>query len=203
MQVLIAWLMKLWYHKLGGNATHLRQDKNGRSQRPLCTAMHAAAPAAPKSPACGQPVQNHFGNGEKCGFWRIPPFHRQVIHRLWVCGYAQKVPVHILSVCPPAAGFGQKICSVCIPWRQESRPGRANIKEKGDFLHRDVDVLPVRPQFFQTPKGRRIKGLRRFSTVSTSSTPTSGYKITTTTVLGGGQRMHWPAARPMSRKRIP
>ena len=54
------------------------------------------------------------------------------------------------------------------------------------FAHRDVDDKAIHPHLFQRFKGRNCKGLRSFSTVSTTSTPAAGIYISTPKYFGLG-----------------
>ena len=103
-------------------------------------------------------------------------------------GKAQKVP------------FGAKNMHLMQAKMAGIRREEVEYEKEWDFAHSHVDVRAIRPQVFQRPKGRRIKGLRRFSTASTTSTPTADLYISTPMYSWFGRRCISAKSPPNDRK---
>ncbi len=124
-----------------------------------------------------KPVQNLLVDAQNCGKWRGLAFHSESYPQavgLWI------VPKTGCRSLPFGGGSGTQTAKNM----QRMHPGAAGIRrerveyiKEWVFLHKGVDQNPIRPQFFQRRKCRRIKGLRGFSTVSTRPTPTAGNNI--------------------------
>jgi len=123
------------------------------------------------------PVNNVLARAKMCGKWRGLTFHSESYPQvvgLWIFG----IPMGFL----PSTGDVKETKTA--KNMQRMHPGMAGIHCGGVeyikewvFLHKGVEQKPIRPQFFQRRKCRRIKGLRGFSTVSTYPTPTAEYNI--------------------------
>lgn len=108
------------------------------------------------------------------------------IHILWICGYSflplRRSPQKTLS----RAKFMQGMQSREAGIRRE----KSEYIESGPSFHRHVDDKSDVPQFMRSPKGRQIKGLRCFSTVSTDPTPTAEISYIYIYYSCFGKRLH-------------
>ena len=108
------------------------------------------------------------------------------IHILWICGYSflplRRSPQKTLSRSKFMQGMQSREAGI--------RREKSEYIESGPSFHRLVDDPSDVPQFMRSPKGRQIKGLRCFSTVSTDPTPTAEISYIYIYYSCFGKRLH-------------